>query len=66
MPADEQYRRQVELMVRTLPYVAEEEYFALKGNTAINLFVRDLPRQSTSSTVFCRKQRVGTTIRTIQ
>ena len=46
MPADEQYRRQVELLVRTLPYVAEEECFALKGGTAINLFVRDLPRLS--------------------
>ena len=46
MPADEQYRRQVELLVRTLPYVAEEKCFALKGGTAINLFVRDLPRLS--------------------
>ena len=46
MPADEQYRRQVELLVRTLPYIAEEECFALKGGTAINLFVRDLPRLS--------------------
>ncbi|MFV1977105.1 MAG: nucleotidyl transferase AbiEii/AbiGii toxin family protein, partial [Candidatus Scalindua sp.] len=39
-------RRQVDLLVRTLPYVAEEECFALKGGTAINLFVRDLPRLS--------------------
>lgn len=34
------------LIVRTLPYVAEEECFALKGGTAINLFIRDLPRLS--------------------
>ena len=40
------YRRQVDLLVRTLPYVAEEKCFALKGGTAINLFVRDLPRLS--------------------
>lgn len=46
MPFNDVYRRQVELLVRTLPYVAEEECFALKGGTAINLFVRDLPRLS--------------------
>lgn len=40
------YRRQVELLVRTLPHVAEEDCFALKGGTAINLFYRDLPRLS--------------------
>ena len=46
MPVDERYRRQVALLVRTLPFVAEERCFALKGGTAINLFVRDLPRLS--------------------
>ena len=46
MPFNDVYRHQVELLVRTLPYVAEEECFALKGGTAINLFVRDLPRLS--------------------
>ena len=40
------YRRQVDLLVRTLPLVAEETCFALKGGTAINLFYRDLPRLS--------------------
>jgi predicted nucleotidyltransferase component of viral defense system len=40
------YRRQVALLLRTIPYVAEEKCFALKGGTAINLFVRDLPRLS--------------------
>lgn len=29
------YRNQVELLIRTLPYVAEENHFALKGGTAI-------------------------------
>ena len=32
--------------MRTLPYVAEEACFALKGGTAINLFIRNLPRLS--------------------
>lgn len=40
------YYRQVELVVRVLPLVAREPRFALKGGTAINLFVRDLPRLS--------------------
>ena len=46
MPVDERYRRQVALLVRALPFVAEEKCFALKGGTAINLFIRDLPRLS--------------------
>ena len=44
MPFSDVYRGQVELLIRTLPYVAEENCFALKGGTAINLFFRDLPR----------------------
>jgi predicted nucleotidyltransferase component of viral defense system len=40
------YRNQVGLLVRILPHVAEEPCFALKGGTAINLFVRDMPRLS--------------------
>lgn len=46
MPAAEMYRRQAALLVRTIPLVAEETCFALKGGTAINLFVRDMPRLS--------------------
>ena len=46
MAISEQYREQVQLLVRLIPLVAEEEVFALKGGTAINLFVRDLPRLS--------------------
>jgi predicted nucleotidyltransferase component of viral defense system len=42
----EVYRRQVALLIRVLPLVAEEPEFALKGGTAINLFVRDMPRLS--------------------
>ncbi|MCG7928274.1 MAG: nucleotidyl transferase AbiEii/AbiGii toxin family protein [Candidatus Thiodiazotropha taylori] len=40
------YYRQVELVMRVLPLVAREPRFALKGGTAINLFIRDLPRLS--------------------
>src|SRR5215216_4344315 len=40
------YRRQVALLIRTLPLVAEEKCFALKGGTAINLFIRNMPRLS--------------------
>ena len=40
------YRQQVALLIRTIPFVAKEESFALKGGTAINLFVRDMPRLS--------------------
>jgi predicted nucleotidyltransferase component of viral defense system len=46
MPFSEQYRRQVALLVRILPFIADEPCFALKGGTAINLFVRDMPRLS--------------------
>lgn len=40
------YFRQVELVVRVLPLVASEPCFALKGGTAINLFICDFPRLS--------------------
>ena len=46
MPVSERYRRQVALLVQTIPAIAEESDFALKGGTAINLFVRDMPRLS--------------------
>lgn len=37
---------QVQLLVNVLPSVATQPCFALKGGTALNLFVRDLPRLS--------------------
>ncbi|UDL88388.1 nucleotidyl transferase AbiEii/AbiGii toxin family protein [Mesorhizobium sp. PAMC28654] len=46
MPLSERYRRQVALLVEVIPFVAAEKDFALKGGTAINLFVRDMPRLS--------------------
>jgi predicted nucleotidyltransferase component of viral defense system len=46
MPFLDTYRQQVALLIRTIPFVAKEQAFALKGGTAINLFVRDMPRLS--------------------
>lgn len=40
------YREQVELLIRCLPEVQKQNCFALKGGTAINLFIRDMPRLS--------------------
>lgn len=40
------YFKQAELLVRVLPFIEEEKCFAVKGGTAINLFIRDLPRLS--------------------
>jgi len=50
------YYRQVQLLLQVLPFVAQEDCFALKGGTAINLFVRDLPRLSVDiDLVYCRE-----------
>lgn len=43
---DEIYKKQVSLLLDVLPFVAEEENLALHGGTAINLFVRNMPRLS--------------------
>lgn len=40
------YYKQVQLLIQVLPFVAKQECFALKGGTAINLFVREFPRLS--------------------
>lgn len=40
------YSRQVALLLRVIPEIAKESCFALHGGTAINLFIRDLPRLS--------------------
>jgi hypothetical protein len=40
------FSNQVQLLVSVLPSVATQPCFALKGGTALNLFVRDLPRLS--------------------
>jgi predicted nucleotidyltransferase component of viral defense system len=46
MPLAEAYRKQVALLIKIVPLVATETAFALKGGTAINLFLRDMPRVS--------------------
>jgi len=46
MPFSDLYRQQAALLVRILPFVAEENIFALKGGTAINFFLRNMPRLS--------------------
>ncbi len=40
------YYKQVQLLMQVLPFVAKQSCFALKGGTAINLFVREFPRLS--------------------
>jgi len=40
------YVEQVELLIETVPYIASNKKFALKGGTAINLFLMDMPRLS--------------------
>ncbi len=46
MPFRDPYQAQVRLLMRLIPVVAQEACFALKGGTAINLFLRNLPRLS--------------------
>ncbi|WP_104989880.1 nucleotidyl transferase AbiEii/AbiGii toxin family protein [Deinococcus sp. NW-56] len=44
--ASEMYEAQVRLLVRVLAELGDQDRLALKGGTAINLFVQDLPRLS--------------------
>ena len=43
---DSIFFKQANLLLRVLPIINEHKVFALKGGTAINFFVRDLPRLS--------------------
>jgi len=43
---DTVFFKQAELLLRILPLIYKKDVFALKGGTAINFFVRDLPRLS--------------------
>lgn len=40
------YKKQVALLLNVIPEVEKEQCFALHGGTAINLFLRDMPRLS--------------------
>lgn len=46
MDSTNPFYKQVSLLVQLLPIVGQQSCFALKGGTAINLFVRNLPRLS--------------------
>ena len=46
MAMPDRYVAQVRLLLSTLQDIANENVFALKGGTAINLFYRDMPRLS--------------------
>lgn len=46
MATNTPFSDQVRLLVALLPHVARQHCFALKGGTALNLFIRDLPRLS--------------------
>lgn len=46
MKANNPFTEQARLLVSLLPSVAKQRCFALKGGTAINLFLRDMPRLS--------------------
>jgi len=43
---NEAYKKQVELLIKVLPVVDKEKNIALHGGTAINLFIREMPRLS--------------------
>ena len=43
---NEVHKKQVRLLLDVLPEVPKERCFAMHGGTAINLFVRDMPRLS--------------------
>jgi hypothetical protein len=40
------YEEQVRLLLHILPVIYREEDFAVHGGTAINLFIKNLPRYS--------------------
>ena len=44
--AEDRYNKQVILLLELLPIVEEAKCFSLKGGTAINLFLREMPRLS--------------------
>lgn len=46
MDSTHPFYKQVSLLVQLLPIVGQQDCFALKGGTAINLFIRNLPRLS--------------------
>jgi predicted nucleotidyltransferase component of viral defense system len=43
---DTRFFKQAELLLQLLPFFSRDNIFAIKGGTAINFFIRDLPRLS--------------------
>lgn len=43
---NDEYAKKVEILLRMIPIVTKEGVFAVHGGSAINLFVRNLPRYS--------------------
>lgn len=47
------YDQQVKLLVKCFPAIREEKCFAIKGVTAINLLLLNLPRLSVDINLMC-------------
>ena len=43
---DTRFFKQADLLLQLLPFFSKNNIFAIKGGTAINFFIRDLPRLS--------------------
>ncbi len=43
---NQSYINQADLLLQVIPHIATEKTLALKGGTAINLFLRNMPRLS--------------------
>ncbi len=56
---DKQYVDTVRLLLETAPVIFQSSDFALKGGTAINLFVRDMPRLSVDLDVVFTNRSLG-------
>ena len=46
MMINQTYINQADLLLQVIPHIATEKTLALKGGTAINLFLRNMPRLS--------------------
>lgn len=40
------YNQKVDILLKIIPIITDEKCFAIHGGTAINLFVKNLPRYS--------------------
>ncbi len=56
---DKNYADTVRLLLAVTPEVFANDIFAMKGGTAINLFVQDMPRLSVDIDVVYRPWQIG-------